>query len=67
MNNHNKNRRHLWLGIGMWVYVIAVLVWFVVDDSISKMDYFMRTVMVIIFAIIGSNHLYVWKKSRQQT
>ena len=59
MNKDNKIQRRLWLGIGMWLYVIAVLVWFVLDDSISKMDYFMRIVMVIIFAIAGTDYLVV--------
>ncbi|MCA0382404.1 MAG: hypothetical protein LCH58_09600 [Bacteroidetes bacterium] len=66
MNKDNKIQRRLWLGIGMWLYVIAVLVWFVLDDSISKMDYFMRIVMVIIFAIAGTDYLYQWKKAREQ-
>jgi len=66
MSNKKKIQLRLWLGIGMWLYVIGVLIWFLLDDSISKMDYFMRTVMVIIFAILGTNHLYEWRKQRQQ-
>lgn len=65
MNKKNIQFR-LWLGMGMWLYVIAVLIWFVLDDSISRMDIFIRSVQAVIFGIFGTINLNEWRKGRQQ-
>ena len=66
MSIKNNIQLRLWLGIAMWLYVIGVVVWFFVDDSISDFDLFMKIVLAFIYAIFGTYHLYEWRKQRQQ-
>ncbi|MCC6760625.1 MAG: hypothetical protein IT252_05390 [Chitinophagaceae bacterium] len=67
MSNNNKIRLQLWLGIGMWLYVMAIVGWFFIDDEVSRFDYFMRSVLAFIFAVRATYAIYEWKKLRQRS